>query len=123
MPKRRNDTVLKLTPSCENCGSQEFHKDDLAITCAGCGSWKPIYKGDEELVAAAKGETAPSPLSAREQEVLQGLWAGKTYVEMANDMQLSSSTVRTHVHNLYAKMDVPGAAQACVAAYRAGWLA
>src|SRR6202035_4757554 len=46
-----------------------------------------------------------SPLSPRETIVLRGLAQGKLYKEIASELGLSTSTVRTHLHNAYAKLE------------------
>ena len=46
----------------------------------------------------------PCPLSARELEILRRLAEGKVYKQIAGDLSLSTSTVRTHRHNTYAKL-------------------
>jgi putative nucleotidyltransferase with HDIG domain len=46
----------------------------------------------------------PSPLSVRELGVLQRLAEGKVYKQIAHELTLSTSTVRTHLHNIYGKL-------------------
>jgi putative nucleotidyltransferase with HDIG domain len=46
----------------------------------------------------------PCPLSGREVEVLKRLAEGKVYKQIAAELQLSTSTVRTHLHNIYGKL-------------------
>jgi putative nucleotidyltransferase with HDIG domain len=64
----------------------------------------------------------PSPLSGREMEVLRSLSEGKVYKQIALDLDLSVSTVRTHLHNVYAKLGVIDRAQAVLTATDKGWL-
>jgi DNA-binding NarL/FixJ family response regulator len=45
-------------------------------------------------------------LTPREQDVLQGLARGLSYVECARKLDVSLGTVQTHVKNLYRKLDV-----------------
>src|SRR3954462_5378190 len=54
----------------------------------------------------------PSPLSTREQEVLKRLAEGKVYKQIAHELSLSTSTVRTHLHNIYGKLGAVDRAQA-----------
>ena len=42
----------------------------------------------------------PCPLSGREVEVLKRLAQGMVYKQIALELSLSTSTVRTHLHNL-----------------------
>ncbi len=64
----------------------------------------------------------PSPLSAREEEVLRRLAEGKVYKQIALELSLSTSTVRTHLHNTYAKLGAVDRAQAVLLATARGWL-
>lgn len=64
----------------------------------------------------------PCPLSKREIDALRGLAAGKVYKEIATEMGLSASTVRTHLHNVYRKIDAADRAQAVLIARERGWI-
>jgi putative nucleotidyltransferase with HDIG domain len=66
--------------------------------------------------------TEPSPLSRAQTAVLRGLAEGKIYKEIAADMGLSASTVRTHCHNVYRKLGVSDRSQAVLRATARGWL-
>lgn len=66
--------------------------------------------------------TEPCPLSARELDALRGLADGKIYKEIAVDMNLSASTVRTHLHNVYRKLGASDRAQAVLIASHQGWI-
>jgi putative nucleotidyltransferase with HDIG domain len=63
-----------------------------------------------------------SPLTARETQVLAGLGAGKKYKSIAADLGLSTSTVRTHLQKVYAKVGVRDRAEAVLHATERGWL-
>ncbi|HYP47980.1 MAG TPA: HDOD domain-containing protein [Thermoleophilaceae bacterium] len=71
---------------------------------------------------AAKRNVDPCPLSNREVEVLKRLAEGKVYKQIAHDLELSTSTVRTHLHNTYAKLGAVDRAQAVLIATERGWL-
>jgi putative nucleotidyltransferase with HDIG domain len=64
----------------------------------------------------------PCPLSARELEVLRRLSEGKVYKQIALELTLSTSTVRTHLHNTYTKLGAVDRAQAVLLATQRGWL-
>ena len=66
--------------------------------------------------------TDPCPLSGQELRVLQGLAKGLVYREIAQDLGLSTSTIRSHLHNIYRKLDVIDRAQAVLFASERGWL-
>jgi len=64
----------------------------------------------------------PCPLSTREVEVLRRLRDGKVYKQIALELSLSTSTVRTHLHNTYAKLGAVDRAQAVLIATQRGWI-
>ena len=64
----------------------------------------------------------PCPLSGREVEVLKRLAEGKVYKQIALELSLSTSTVRTHLHNIYGKLGAVDRAQAVLMATERGWL-
>jgi putative nucleotidyltransferase with HDIG domain len=64
----------------------------------------------------------PCPLSDRELDVLKRLAEGKVYKQIALELTLSTSTVRTHLHNIYGKLGAVDRAQAVLLATERGWL-
>ncbi len=64
----------------------------------------------------------PCPLSARELDVLRHLSEGMVYKQIAGEMQLSVSTIRTHLHNVYGKIGAVDRAQAVLTARDSGWI-
>jgi putative nucleotidyltransferase with HDIG domain len=66
--------------------------------------------------------TEPCPLSSRELDVLRHLSEGKVYKQIAGEMQLSVSTIRTHLHNVYGKIGAVDRAQAVLTARDRGWI-
>jgi putative nucleotidyltransferase with HDIG domain len=64
----------------------------------------------------------PCPLSDRELEVLKSLAKGRVYKQIGADLGLSTSTVRTHLHNIYGKLGAVDRAQAVLVATERGWL-
>ncbi|MGH2910860.1 MAG: HDOD domain-containing protein [Solirubrobacteraceae bacterium] len=64
----------------------------------------------------------PSPLSKREHSALQLLAKGMVYKEIATELGLSPSTVRTHLHNSYQKPGAIDRAQAVLIATKNGWI-
>ncbi|MDQ6607685.1 MAG: LuxR C-terminal-related transcriptional regulator, partial [Actinomycetota bacterium] len=64
----------------------------------------------------------PNPMSAREVEVLRRLAKGMVYKQIAGELGLSTSTVRTHLHNVYGKLGAMDRAQAVLIATERGWL-
>jgi DNA-binding NarL/FixJ family response regulator len=68
--------------------------------------------------------TPPTPevLSRRELEVLQLVAAGNTNRGTAAHLFISEATVKTHLLNIYAKLDVPDRASAVAEAFKRGLL-
>ncbi len=79
-----------------------------------------------ELPYAGSGASAatssPCPLSTREVDVLKRLAEGKVYKQIALELNLSTSTVRTHLHNTYTKLGAVDRAQAVLVATERGWI-
>jgi putative nucleotidyltransferase with HDIG domain len=64
----------------------------------------------------------PCPLSSRELDVLRHLSEGMVYKQIATEMHLSVSTIRTHLHNVYGKIGAVDRAQAVLTARDRGWI-
>jgi putative nucleotidyltransferase with HDIG domain len=64
----------------------------------------------------------PSPMSKREVDVLRRLARGMVYKQIAGELGLSTSTVRTHLHNVYGKLGAMDRAQAVLIATERGWI-
>ncbi len=78
-------------------------------------------------VALARGRAGPDaesrlrePPSGREMEVLALVAAGESNREIAGRLFVSTSTVKTHVNNLYRKLDAHGRTQAVARARELG---
>ena len=54
--------------------------------------------------------------------MLKRLAEGKVYKQIAHELELSTSTVRTHLHNIYGKLGAVDRAQAVLIATERGWL-
>jgi putative nucleotidyltransferase with HDIG domain len=67
-------------------------------------------------------EQEPCPLSQREVDALRGLAEGKVYKQIAQELSLSVSTIRTHLHNVYRKVGAVDRAQAVLIAREKGWI-
>ncbi len=64
----------------------------------------------------------PCPMSGREIDVLRRLARGMVYKQIAGELGLSTSTVRTHLHNVYGKLGAMDRAQAVLIATERGWI-
>ncbi|HEY3559535.1 MAG TPA: response regulator transcription factor [Kribbella sp.] len=76
----------------------------------------------DTLMQHVRTPRAPELLSPRELEVLQLVAAGNTNRDVARHLFISEATVKTHLLNIYAKLDVPDRAAAVAAAYNRGVL-
>ncbi|MEA2468958.1 MAG: hypothetical protein QOJ57_3084 [Thermoleophilaceae bacterium] len=79
----------------------------------------------ELLAAPPAGErrsTTPSPLTPAEHRVVLELSKGHVYKEIASTLNLSVSTVRTHLYNAYKKIGVADRAQAILLAKEHRWI-
>lgn len=63
-----------------------------------------------------------SPLSTRETVVLRLLASGHRTGDIARELDLSESTVRSHLHNTYSKLNVLDRVQAVLRATEKGWI-
>jgi DNA-binding NarL/FixJ family response regulator len=82
-----------------------------------------MYLDRSLAVAFAAGQengAAAERLSAREQQVLDGVVRGRTNQEIARDLMVSVDTVKTHVRNVLLKLQVRGRIQAVVIGLRRG---
>jgi DNA-binding NarL/FixJ family response regulator len=57
-------------------------------------------------------EVSVDTLSSRENEILQLLSKGLLYKEIADQLSISTSTVRQHIHNIYEKLHVQNRTEA-----------
>jgi LuxR family maltose regulon positive regulatory protein len=78
---------------------------------AGVGGASPAYL-DSLLAAFSRREPEPpraglvEPLTERELEVLRLLAAGRSNAELAAELFVEQSTVKTHLNHLYRKLGV-----------------
>ena len=71
---------------------------------------------------SSRRRAEPSPLSTRETTIVRLLAEGKRYKEIALELHVAASTVRTHLHNVYAKIGVDDRAQAVLRVTEMGWI-
>jgi putative nucleotidyltransferase with HDIG domain len=72
--------------------------------------------------ARERRSTRPCPLTPGEHRVVSELANGRVYKEIAAELDLSVSTVRTHLYNTYRKLGVGDRAQAILLAKDNGWI-
>ena len=96
---------------------------DLAETCGlSATALRDVLFDLPHLGGSQRRRAEPSPLSHRETDVLRVLAQGKVYKAVADELGLSASTVRTHLHNTYGKLKVSDRAQAVLRATEMGWI-
>jgi len=66
----------------------------------------PMSTNIARLVIRSFQRSNDSPLTSRETEVLQHLSRGKSYTMIANELYINKETVRTHIKNIYQKLNV-----------------
>ncbi|MGZ5329864.1 MAG: HDOD domain-containing protein [Solirubrobacterales bacterium] len=99
-----------------------------ALMAAGesCGLDEPGIRKIVYEIPQGTGQrrrlSGPCPLSARELDVLRRLAEGKVYKQIAAELDLSASTVRSHLHNVYGKLGALDRAQAVLMATEQGWI-
>ncbi len=107
--------LLKTTDADELCE---------AIKAAAAGQVQLAPEAAARLmreVRAPEGsETLTEPLTERETEVLKLIARGKANKQIARDLFVATSTVKTHVNNLYGKLGVSSRTQAALYAARVG---
>jgi len=99
----------RLRASAERCGLSPEALRDLLYEL-------PLPVQDASRVSE------PCPLSGRELDVLRHLSEGMVYKQIAGEMHLSVSTIRTHLHNVYGKIGAVDRAQAVLMARDRGWI-
>jgi putative nucleotidyltransferase with HDIG domain len=106
--------------------SQPVSPKELLKAAKACGlngeSLRSVMYELPQGAGGGKRSVDPCPLSNREVEVLKRLAEGKVYKQIAHDLELSTSTVRTHLHNTYAKLGAVDRAQAVLMATERGWI-
>jgi DNA-binding NarL/FixJ family response regulator len=66
----------------------------------------PMSAGIAKLVIRSFQKNADTPLSKRETEVLEGISEGKSRSKIAKDLFIDLETVKTHIKNIYNKLNV-----------------
>lgn len=74
--------------------------------------WRLAARGRPETFARNDAALAALGLTGQEVKVLERLAAGRSNKEIARDLGLSPNTVKTHVANLYGKLEVGRRTQA-----------
>jgi DNA-binding NarL/FixJ family response regulator len=81
-----------------------------------------IDKFANESRSRVEGRAALSQLTEREVEVLRLMAKGLTNAELASELSLSESTVKTHVARILDKLELRDRVQAVILAYETGFV-
>ncbi len=87
----------------------------IGTACAIGGvwvGWRLAARARPETFRRNDAALAALGLTGQEMKVLERLAAGRSNKEIARDLGLSPNTVKTHVANLYGKLDVSRRTQA-----------
>jgi DNA-binding NarL/FixJ family response regulator len=76
----------------------------------------PMSAKIARMVTSSFNQNSKSPLSYRETEVIKLLSDAKTYTQIANELFIAPSTVKTHIKNIYSKLFSTTKAEAIKAA-------
>lgn len=129
------ERTKKLYPQAQIIVVTVYENDDLVFKalCAGAGGYltknmpsqrlieaireimgggAPMSTNIARLVVASFQKNHNSPLSSRETEVLELLSRGKSYTNIAEELFIDKETVRTHIKNIYWKLEVHSKAEA-----------
>ncbi len=79
-----------------------------------------VHRGEAIGLDPASDEHPPTVLTEREREVLALIARGASNREIGRELYLSVDTVKTHVRNLFRKLDVPNRTRAALAADQFG---
>ena len=101
----------------KNTGAQEIVQ---AIKAAAAGQVQLAPEAAARLMREVRAPGGMEALTDRETEVLKHIAHGKTNAKIARDLYIAEKTVKTHVRNILAKLDVVGRTQAALYAARVG---
>lgn len=94
-----------------------------AIKAAAAGKVQLSPQAAERLMREVRAPESPEKLTERETEVLRLVAMGKSNKEIAGELYISETTVKTHVSNVLMKLNVQSRTQAALYALRIGLVA
>lgn len=95
----------------------------LANTCGlSAGALREVLFDLPHAGGSQRRRAQRSPLSDRETAVVRLLAQGLVYKQIGDTLGLSTSTIRTHLHNIYHKLEVADRAQAVLRATEMAWI-
>ena len=107
-----DESPLMATLLSEVLGAKQRGRTDL-LRCVPAHYLKKLQAAQERDAASAASPAAglPEPLSERELEVLRLIASGKSNRRIATELYVSVGTVKTHINNIYRKLDAHTAAR------------
>lgn len=106
--------------------SKESRREQIADAVLACARGETVVPPDVAAGLASeirlRKQTDAPVLTPREQEILHLIAAGKSLPEIAKELYLGVTTVKTHVQHLYEKLGVSDRAAAVATAMRRGLL-
>ncbi|HXA61682.1 MAG TPA: response regulator transcription factor [Streptosporangiaceae bacterium] len=106
----------------KDAGAEEIARAIIAVRDGEAQLDPSVQRRLVEALAASRPvrrtTELPDGLTPREAEVLKLIAAGRTNAEIATELYVAESTVKTHVNNLFAKAGLRDRAQAVTYAYR-----
>ena len=94
----------------------------LALSSRFFEYFQQSFKNETEKANSSSEENLLDALTQREEEVLELLTQGITYKGVANKLFISETTVKTHVNNIFQKLQVNDRTQAVLYAINNGFL-
>ncbi len=91
-----------------------------AIKGAAAGQAQLSLQAAARLMREVRAPDSPEALTERETEVLRLLAVGQSNKEIARELHVNESTVKSHVSSILAKLGVQGRTQAALHAVRMG---
>lgn len=127
--------IKKIRPKTQIIVVTVYENDDLVFKalCEGAGGYltknmrperlieairevmeggAPMSTNIARMVVSSFQKNHNSPLTARETEVLELLAQGKSYSGIAQQLYVDKETIRTHIKNIYWKLEVHSKAEA-----------
>jgi DNA-binding NarL/FixJ family response regulator len=100
-------------------------KQSIRSVHRGEGAMSPIIAGRvlDRLHAQGEASTPPAaPLSDTQLEILRLIASGFSNREIAESVHLSENTVKSHVQEIFRKLDVRNRVEAALLASKEGWV-
>jgi DNA-binding NarL/FixJ family response regulator len=108
----------------KDCSMQEV-VDTVRLTSSGEVFLSPaladsMLKEFHPPAPVADEQAVPSPLTKREEEILQSVANGQSTAEVAQELFISAKTVKNHLASIYVKLEARDRTQAVLSGVRLG---